>query len=420
MRSVYYVFKLAFRNILRHKTKNILIGIILILTIDLILFSDNFRSLSVQSWRSYISRTFTGVYNITTHDQRSKDYTLTGINYPSKLIPPEIYNYLDSHRMNYSKRIRLGGIIYDFDNQQFSTFKPQTVIGCDIAKELKNITNLVISSGKYDPAVENGILVWKDSADKLNLRVGWEVSLFIKDVDNNSYPYTFIITGLLETVKDSETEGKRGWDPVFPIFLVPYSYLSGKLGLNEGESIEVCVWDNDRQNKINLQKMSDKYHLTFFNAENSFSLIEGFASFIGIIGVFICIVVIIILFVSTFNLNMMSFFERQKEIGTMYSIGAKPLWINLLLLCEMFLFSSVCYILSIIIYWVLSLIFSSGLNPGVLRPGFAGGNFYFNASLSASIYSYIIILIIMFLSAWYPVYLTYKINPVEVFNEGNI
>jgi ABC-type antimicrobial peptide transport system permease subunit len=420
MKQVYYVFKLAFRNILRHKIKNILIGIILILTIDLILFSDNFRNHSLSSWRSYVSKTFAGIYNISSHDNRSKDYTLTGINFPGKLIPGEIYDYLDSHHINYTRRIRLGGIIYDYNRQEFVSFRPQTVIGCDIAKELKIMTNLIITDGKYDPKVENGILVWKASADKLGLRVGNEVSLFIKDIDNNSYPYTFIVTGLLDTAKNSRLEGARGYDPVFPIFLVSYSYLAGKLGLNEGDSIEVSVWDNVQQNKINLQKIAKNYHLSFYNAENSFSILEGIVSFIGIIGGFICLVVIIILFVSTFNLNMMSFFERQKEIGTMYSIGAKPLWINMLLLCEMFLFSSICYGLSIVLYHILTVIFRSGLDFGALKPGFAGGNFYFSPSLAATIYSYVTIIIVMFLSAWYPVYLTYRINPVDVFNEGNI
>jgi ABC-type antimicrobial peptide transport system permease subunit len=215
-------------------------------------------------------------------------------------------------------------------------------------------------------------------------------------------------------------EGKRGYDPIFPVFLVGYGYLADKLGVSEGDSIEVCVRDGIRSNRQNLEALAKKYGLIFFSAEKSFGILDGIVSFISIISAFICAVVIIILFVSSFNLNMMSFFERQKEIGTMYSIGAKPGWINLLLLCEMFVFSSFCSILSIAVYYALSLSFHEGFGVGPLEPAFAGSNFIFMLSLPAIAYSYAVILAVMALSAWYPIYLTYKINPVEVFNEGNI
>ena len=387
------------------------------LTSILFLFSANMSDASRTAWHNQIRAAFTGDYSLSVYEDDNHDFANTRANFPERRIPKEILDYCDNAGVDYTRRVRLGGYFVDRYTGEFAGRKIQTIIGTDIARELARLTNLNIIEGKFDPSVENGVMVWKKTADYLGVITGNELTLYLKDVDNQSYPLTFQVTGVLTEKRNTDLEGRQGYEPVFPFILADRSYISRTLGIEDDECLEITVWDAAGLHISGLKRLASKYKLSFFRAEESYSLLEGIVGIIRVIGNFLGFIVLIILFVSLLNLNLMSYFERQKEIGAMTAIGAKPIWISSLILTEMFIFSLTVFIISLLFYSALQFLFPNGTDFGFFKPGFAGGTFHFYLLTQAVLATYVSILITILCSIVYPAYLVWKIQPVDIFRE---
>jgi ABC-type antimicrobial peptide transport system permease subunit len=124
--------------------------------------------------------------------------------------------------------------------------------------------------------------------------------------------------------------------------------------------------------------------------------------------------------VAGLNVNMMIYFERQQEIGTMLAIGMKPRRLLMILLTELIAFATFVYAAATLLYGVLTVILPAGFSLGKFSALFAGSNVYINLVPSSMSIGYGIIACTMLLSAIYPLYLSTRINPVEVFREMHL
>ena len=415
--TISIIFKLALRNIYRHKGKNLLVAIVIIFSTILFFLSSSLAWNARFAWRDYFATTFLGRYHITAFEGLERDYTIPAMKYPQKFISGSVTSYLDHHNLPWSKRIKLGAAVYNDQSGTFENFLV-TLIGIDFAKELNHLTNLEIIEGTRDPLVENGVLIWHELATALNKKIGDELTLFIKDVEDNAYPYTFIITGILSQRKSAGLEGK-GIMMIFPLIFADYRFVAQKTGC-EDKIIEIALWDADKDNLNYLQKITDNEGLQLYPAEKGFGALYGIVDFINFIGLCLEIFVLVILIVAGLNVNMMIYFERQQEIGTMLAIGMKPSQILTLLLTELIVFATLVYAAATVLYGVLTVILPGGFSLGKFSTLFAGSNVYINLVPSSISIGYGIITCTILLSAIYPLYLSTRINPVEVFREMHL
>ncbi|MBP8082113.1 MAG: ABC transporter permease [Spirochaetes bacterium] len=414
------ICSIAVKNILRHPGKNFLLGVMVFLSTSVFLFTASITDNSRKSWRLFFSETTTGYVNVGTFGGKGRDMTSPDFDFPKSVISKELTDYLRNNNIPHTERIRLGGIKYNFEKQKFDGENDTcNIIGSDFPSEMKNLKNLKISEGSYDPDVPNGAVVWRKIMTRFNLKIGDEISYFINDSSGMPMPYTFIITGVCENIGGNNLEVEAD-NTSNPLVFVKYDFLAEKLGLENGEYTEAAIWPSSVSQISNIKNISTKYGADFYYADEAYEIITGITDFISFLGKFIAALIIIIFIVAAFNINIIGFIDRQKEIATMLSIGSSPLWIISLLFLEMIIFSLSAFILSAALYGLSGIVMHSGISFGELGILFSDKNFFFTVIPQALIVSFACVCAAMALSAVYPAYLTLKMNPAEVFREGDL
>ena len=414
------IFLIAVRNILKHPGKNFLLGIMVFLSTVVFLLTASIVDNSRTSWREYFAGTTTGYINAGVVKGKGKDMTSPDFAFPEKFIPDELSTYLEQNKVPHSKRIRAGGIKYNFEKQKFDGEDDTcNIIGSDFKNELSNLTNLKICEGRYDPDVYNGAVVWKKIMTRYDLKIGDEISYFINDPSGMPMPYTFLITGVCTNISGNNLEVDAD-NTSNPIIFVKYNFLSEKLGLENGEYTEASIWSRSPAIIEAVKAITKKYNMEFYYADEAYEIISGITGFISFTGRFIAFLILLIFIVAAFNINVMGFIDRQKEIGTMLALGSKPLWIIQLLFSEMMIFSISAFTVSVLLYAVCSLLFPGGISFGELGILFSDRNFFIGILPHGLLISFIAVCGAMILSAVYPAYLTFRMNPVEVFREGDL
>jgi ABC-type antimicrobial peptide transport system permease subunit len=183
---------------------------------------------------------------------------------------------------------------------------------------------------------------------------------------------------------------------------------------------EISVWDPAGKYSRDLMSLADKYHAQFFYAEKGFGALYGIVEAMRFVGNFIEVFTLLIIIISLFHLNLIGFFERKKEIGTILALGAKPRWVIKLLLSEMLFLAAFGFIAAFVIYVIIMEAFSGGIDFGKLSIIFAGKPFLLGLSLPAVLEAGAIIFLTILSSIVYPAYLATRIDPVEIFREGNL
>jgi len=412
------IIKLSLRNIKRHPGKNAMIGIVIFFSALMFFLSSSMAERARETWRNHFSTTFLGRYHLTSVKGQERDYTIPSMKLPERYLPSSILEYLERNGLTWSKRLKLGAAVYNNETAEFEG-SLATVVGMDFSSEQVRLTNLTIVEGNYDPSVENGVLVWDEYARSLNWQVGDEVTFFIKDVDDDAYPYTFTITGILSQHHEPGLAGK-GVMILFPLILADYTTLAELLGVEETQVMEVAVWDENPVHEEALKVLAGREEIQFFQAEEGFGAVYGIVDFVSFMGLLLESFILTILVVASLNINMMGFLERRREIGAMMAMGAKPRWTVVLLFGEMIAFSTVAFLVSLLVYVILVAVFSAGFDFGELAVMFAREPFKMHVVPVSLLYAYITVAAAMILSAIYPAYLTTRIDPVEVFREVDV
>ncbi len=414
------IFSIAFRNILRHPGKNVLLGVMVFLSTLIFLFTASLTDHSKKSWRDYFSETTTGYLNAGVFEGKGRDMKSPEFDFPEHFIPGELVSFLETNNIPHSKRIRIGGIKYNFEKQKFDGEDDTcNIIGSDFENELSNLKNLKIVDGKYDPDAFNGAVAWKKLMTRYNLKIGDEISFFIDDPSGMPMPYTFVITGACTNISGNNLEVEEN-HITNPILFVKYDFLAEKVGLEEGQFTEVSVWSRSGDVIEAVKAITKKHYIDFYYADEANELIGAINDFVSFLGRFVAFLIMAIFIIAAFNINIMGFIERQKEIGTMLSIGGKPVWIIRLLFSEMLIFSLAAFVVSVLLCAGFGLIFPAGVSFGELGILFSDRNYIFRILPAGLLISFLSVCGAMFLSAVYPAYLTFKMNPVEVFREGNL
>lgn len=416
-KEIVKTLKLAVRNIGRHPVKNMLVGLVILLAANVFLLTGSLAENARQNWRAFLAATFVGNGNLTAYQGKEKDFSLPALTLPAPLLSPPIYAKLEELGVYYTKRIKIGAIVYNEEKGELAG-TPVTLVGVDWPVEEKHLNNLQLVAGEVRPDLAEGVLVWEELATYYQWRVGEELTLFVKDIDGNTLPFTFIITGVLKN-KTGEALAGTGSFPLFPFVFASYEYLGLLLGLEEDAATDLAIWDGPPAAETALKRLARRHGLQFFHGEHGFEVIWGIIEFIYFIGVFLELFILVVLIVTSFNLNLIGFAERRKEIGTMYALGAKPRWIAGLLLAELVIFAVTAFGCSLLVYFLLSLVTSHGLTLGAgLGLAFAGAKIHLQLVPATAGVAFLAIVGTMLVSSSYPVYLTTKINPVAVFNEA--
>lgn len=402
-------------------------GSMLFLAANLFFFTGSLAHNSQTRWRDYFSRTFTGHYHLTTFSGPDVDHTFPALKINDRYVPDAAVEYLNRHGVPWAPRIRQGAAVY---NDETSSFEGELacLVGIHFERELPLLDNIRIVEGGVDPDNPRGVLVWEEYARSHNWQLGQEITLYVTDVYFYNYPYLFEITGIYNHHEGSVLEGVGFW-MVYPMVLTNYEriYDISALYLKEAEAgrtlySEIAVWDAELEHLDELQRILERAgpDTQILFAEEGFGSIKGIVEAIRFVSAFVHFFILAIIFFSVSNLNLIGFFDRQREIGSILAMGAKPSWVVKLLLTETMGFTLVVFHLAIGFYAILPRVFPSGLDFGKLNIFFADHWFRFVLVPASIAPAALIIGLTMLASVLYPVYLSTKLDPVQVFQEGNL
>ena len=284
------------------------------------------------------------------------------------------------------------------------------MIGIDYKQEQPYLSNLIIKKGEYNSAKKNGVLIWEEYADVLGQDCQDSIILFLKNARKKTITCRFEISGILSHRKSAGLEDK-GEMLITPVIFADYSFLAQKLGINDVPT-DISFQDIQKIDIVKKKALSEG--LQFFYSERGFNAIHGIIEFLQTIGAFISGFILIILIVSTINIQMMGYLERRGEIGTILAMGVSPPWIVMMFFLEMIIFASVVFFVSICLYVLFAFLFNHGIGFGEYSVIFAQHRFIPQFIPESAFWSYGAILAALFLSSLYPAYLAAKVNPALI------
>ena len=251
-----------------------------------------------------------------------------------------------------------------------------------------------------------GILIGKVLADKLKLRVGDKVNLLVTTSNGDVEEQLFTIRGIYSTRTPSYDEST-----VFMSLLKAQTFTVTE---NHASTIFVLLQNSEQAEPVAKALQSDNYKMLTWRAQNQ--LIVQFEDFANAFFIVLYLIVLGITATVVTNTLVMAVFERTREIGILAAIGMKGGRIMAQFLAEAALLATGGVIGGLIIGGALVAYFTVyGIYVGDL--GMTGVLFedrvYAHLTLENTINLTIVTYIITLIASLYPARLAARMEPVE-------
>lgn len=281
------------------------------------------------------------------------------------------------------------------------------IIGIDPASPANAPFREGLLQGEFiAPDDREGILIGNILADKLNLKVGDTVNLLVNTSNGDVVEQLFTVRGIFTT-------RTPGFDETH--VLMPLSKAQTFTATeNHASSIFVLLQENEQAEPVAQAIQSSKYKVLTWQQQNEFVVM--FEDYANAFFVFIYLIVLGITATVVTNTLVMAVFERTREIGILAAIGMKGRGIMAQFLAEAALLATGGVIGGLIIGGALVWYFTiNGFYIGDL--GVTGVLFeeriYAYLTLENTIVLAVATYIITLLAALYPASLAARLEPVE-------
>ncbi len=256
-----------------------------------------------------------------------------------------------------------------------------------------------------------GILIGQVLADKLNLKVGDTVNLLVTTSNGDVNEQLFTVRGIFST----RTPGYDGSTVFMPLAKAQTITATE----NHASTIFVMLQATEQAEPVAQALQSDSYKILTWRDQNQ--LIVQFEDFAGAFFIVLYLIVLGITATVVTNTLVMAVFERTREIGILAAIGMKGRGIMAQFLAEAVLLATGGVIAGLIIGGAMVAYFTIyGIYIGDL--GMTGVLFedrvYAHLTLGNTINLAIITYIITLVASLYPASLAARMEPVEALHGG--
>jgi len=222
--------------------------------------------------------------------------------------------------------------------------EPLVLLGVDPLRE-QGVTQLqkVIISGSYlDNEGANTIVLGKELARKLNVRVGEKVVVTTQQQDRSLGSAAYRVQGIFET-------GNEFFDQL--LALVPLEPAQRLVGLNHAVS-SIAISLKDRRNSLAFAASMNSNSPPSVVMLPWETLMPVVVQMIDLTNVFFYIILAVVLFViamGIMNTLLMSVLERTREFGVMMALGTEPLQVLRIVLYESLVLSAIGIVAGILL-----------------------------------------------------------------------
>lgn len=312
-------FRMAARNLLRHKRRSVLTGLIIGLGALMAVLAFSFSHSVGAGMIDSAIRSCTG--NIQIHAPTGEQIEILN---PSDEIPL----LMDTDRITsmivknpmvaaVAPRLRFGGLLYK------GTDEPNGVmlVGIDPIREPRITPKIKLIRGSYltEP---DGILLGQSMAKALHARIGQEYVIMTSNSDGVMNGFPFKVQGIV-------THQGMGLFLDYMIYLDIHT-ARRLLYLDRNEAFELAV---ALKPEVNQSQAIESLRREFTTAgmklrvdgwEKSLGIFYGILTGIRVMPGMMLVVILLVVSLGIINTVLMSVLERTREIGTMLALGTRP------------------------------------------------------------------------------------------------
>ena len=395
-------FKMAYRNLGRHRRRSILSGLALAMGTALLMFVAAFFQGEMRSSLETTLRLNTGHIQV-----RDADYD------PDKLSvawdylienPDQVAAQIETldQVQAATPRLLASGIVSVRDDSS-----GVQIMGVDPDSSANDPYRNLVSGDFVTADDREGIVIGNPLAESLGLKVGDQLTLLINTSDGDVDEQIFIVRGIFTTGSTAYDKG---------IVLLPLAKAQAFSGAeNHASMIFVLLKDREQAEAVAAAMPSQNFQVETWRELNSLLVLvndfsNAYITFINLIVLGVTATVII-------NTLLMSVFERTREIGILTAIGMKGRQIIALFLAEASLLALGGVTFGSLAGWALSAYFAKvgiyfgdlGISQGMILDD----RIYPYLTLDSAINLIITAFIITVLASLYPARLASRMEPVE-------
>lgn len=286
-----------------------------------------------------------------------------------------------------------------------------TVVGCDFQVEDKYTFRKLLKFEK-EPILEgNSVYVSKKIAEKLNLKIGANIYIFLVDQNEMIRPTKFRVGGIFT--------GKGFPAVVESLVYVDYADLRAALRLPELYYSSILIMLEDKSN-INITSRRIREIIpsewVLVSPDISGSFFKGIYNMIDITTNISNILMYLLIFLFVYSILLMNINGRRREIGIMSSLGISNQQVLFIFMGEGTLLGLVPAIIGSFLGLVLVFVFTRIGIPAMndaMKYMFASDMLYFKVNITAILNATIVIPFIAFLGSILPTYKILKMKIIE-------
>ena len=329
------LLKLAIRNALRNWKRNLLIGLLLLISSLVLIYYKTVIFSMKESLTNAVISNFSGHLQIQRISDRSEDPLSLDDNWdnlPANDVQ-QIQNYILSGNIKNVKsiapRVRLAALLSVDGINNEGTF----IYGVDTEVEFKNSKSIKALEGELlNASTPNGILLEASYAKKIKAKKGDQVVALLYGPEGYLIEEVFIVTGIIDF------SGLSKWG--FQVAYIPIAKARELLSMEEGSVHELVIYLNDKkwtrlamnrlQSFLKEASLRDRV-IPWYKIGNfipNIVVILEFTFYAFFIIIFLVIIVLLI------NMVFLTISSRFREIGTLRAIGASTAQTTFLYILE--------------------------------------------------------------------------------------
>jgi len=214
--------------------------------------------------------------------------------------------------------------------------EPLVLLGVDPVQEQKvtQLQKVIVSGSFLDDANANAIVLGKELARKLNVRVGEKVVVTTQQQDRSLGSAAYRVQGIFET-------GNEFFDQL--LAMVPLSPAQRLIGLDQAVS-SIAISLKDRRTSLEYaatMNSSSPSSLVTLPWETLMPVVVQMIEFTDVFFYIILAVVLFVIAMGIMNTLLMSVLERTREFGVMMALGTEPLQVLRIVLYESLVLSAI-------------------------------------------------------------------------------
>jgi ABC-type lipoprotein release transport system permease subunit len=415
--------KLALRNIFSHKLRSLIIFIVIafvsMLLFFFLSFSDgeiaNFRNGLLALWNPPADIMVLKKGFLEARERNEKSEDLTKMTIPDyQELREELLQFDFIKNVYYSPYMLYLDIFIGGHKYKWMRFR-----GTDVRYD-DSVTSRVtmVSGSMFKPGEKNRVILNIIKKEEFNVEPGQTVTLVGKDLFGQAVAEDFVLAGYFQPNIDNPNLSNTAF-----VDMEGYRLISGyfeneagslRIDLNKGYPLAGAL---SALNAWAAEKGKDIEFHDFYRVNKYDNDVYGMVRVILIVT---CFIVVFIVMFGIMNIVSVNLFDRKKEIGTFYCLGAEKPFLIIVYSLEILLVNLFAAIIGIgaglgISFLINSLKITS-TNPGV-QLVFGGSTFYLGISLSTMVWLLIGIALVTFLTALTTLGSSLRVRPIEAVRE---